>query len=144
MNGSLYINSYGGKMCIFCKIVDEEIPAKIVYETNTTIAFLDVNPKTKGHTIIIPKSHYETFEELPDNILMDLMKTIKEVIKLLKPLNYEGYNILNNNKPIAGQEIPHVHFHLIPRYSNEQEEIIKMSKSINCDLDEILSCVQKD
>ena len=71
-------------MCIFCKIVDKEIPAKIVCETNTTMAFLDINPKTKGHTIIIPKSHYETFEELPDNIIMDLMKTIKEVVKLLK------------------------------------------------------------
>ncbi len=125
-------------MCIFCKIANKEIPAKIVYEDETTLAFLDINPRSKGHTLVIPKKHYETFDELPEDTAISLIKTIKCVVEILKSLNPDGYNILNNNKPVAGQEVPHVHFHIIPRYDNEQKEVIKFSEPISVDLDDVL------
>jgi histidine triad (HIT) family protein len=130
-------------MCIFCKIANKEIPAKIVYEDENTLAFLDVNPRSKGHTLVIPKKHYETFDELPDDIAISLIKTIKKVVNILKSLNPDGYNILNNNNPIAGQEVPHVHFHIIPRYNDEQNEVIKFSEPITIDLDEIINELHK-
>ncbi|WP_421077201.1 HIT family protein [Methanothermococcus sp. Ax23] len=124
-------------MCIFCKIVNKEIPAKIIYEDENTLAFLDINPRSKGHTLVIPKEHYETFDELPEETAVNLTKTIKKVVNILKSLNPDGYNILNNNKPIAGQEVPHVHFHIIPRYNDEKEAVIKFSEPVNVDLDEV-------
>jgi histidine triad (HIT) family protein len=130
-------------MCIFCKIANKEIPAKIVYEDESTFAFLDINPRSKGHTLVIPKEHYETFDELPDDVAIALVKTIKKVIEMLRPLNPDGYNILNNNKPAAGQEVPHVHFHIIPRYNTEQDEIIKFSEPITVDLDELLNEIKE-
>jgi len=130
-------------MCIFCKIANKEIPAKIVYEDENTLAFLDINPRSKGHTLVIPKEHYETFDELSEDIAINLTKTIKKVVDILKSLNPDGYNILNNNKPIAGQEVPHVHFHIIPRYNNEKEEVIKFSEPVNIDLDEVLKEIKK-
>ncbi|MBW9222204.1 HIT family protein [Methanothermococcus sp. SCGC AD-155-C09] len=125
-------------MCIFCKIAKGEIPAKILYEDEKTLAFLDISPRSKGHTLIIPKEHYETFEELPEEVAIDLIKAIKRVIKKLKSLNPDGYNILNNNGPVAGQEVPHVHFHIIPRYKGEKEEVIKLSPPVEVDLDGVL------
>ena len=129
-------------MCIFCKIANKEIPAKVIYEDENTLAFLDINPRSKGHTLVIPKEHYETFDEIPEDVATNLIKTIKKVVDILKSLNPDGYNILNNNKPIAGQEVPHVHFHIIPRYNDEQEEVIKFSKPINIDLDEVLKEIE--
>ena len=125
-------------MCIFCKIVKKEIPAKIVYEDEKTMAFLDINPRSKGHTLVIPKDHYETFEELPEDVALAITKAIKKVLEILKPLNFDGYNILSNNKPAAGQEVPHLHFHIIPRYSGEKEEVIKLAPPIEVDLDKVL------
>jgi len=129
-------------MCIFCKIANKEIPSKVIYEDENTLAFLDINPRSKGHTLVIPKEHYETFDEIPEDVATNLIKTIKKVVDILKSLNPDGYNILNNNKPIAGQEVPHVHFHIIPRYNDEQEEVIKFSKPINIDLDEVLKEIE--
>ena len=125
-------------MCIFCKIAKGEIPAKILYEDEKTLAFLDISPRSKGHTLVIPKEHYETFEELPEEVAIGLINTIKRVIMKLKSLNPDGYNILNNNRPVAGQEVPHVHFHIIPRYKGEKEEVIKLSPPVNVDLDGVL------
>jgi len=125
-------------MCIFCKIVKREIPAKVIYEDEKTMAFLDINPRSKGHTLVIPKEHYETFEELPEDTALALIRTIKKVLEILKPLNFDGYNILNNNKPTAGQEVPHLHFHIIPRYKDEREEVIKLSPPVEVDLDKVL------
>ncbi len=126
-------------MCIFCKIAAKEIPAKIVYEDENTIAFLDVNPRSRGHTLVIPKKHYETFEKLPDEIAVNLIKSVKKVVEILNVLNPDGYNILNNNGKIAGQEVPHVHFHVIPRYNNEKNEVIKFSEIVDVDLDKVMN-----
>ncbi|EHP86141.1 HIT family protein [Methanotorris formicicus] len=129
-------------MCIFCKIVSKEIPAKIIYEDEDTMAFLDINPRNRGHTLVIPKKHYETLDEMPDEEMAKLMKTIKKVIEILKPLNFDGYNIVNNNKPVAGQEVPHVHFHIIPRYQNDGD-VVKFGEVKDVDLDEVEKIVKQ-
>ncbi|AEF95869.1 HIT family protein [Methanotorris igneus] len=129
-------------MCIFCKIVNKEIPAKIVYEDEDTMAFLDINPRNKGHTLVIPKKHYETLDEMPDEELAKLMKAVKKVVEILKPLNFDGYNIINNNKPAAGQEVPHVHFHIIPRYQNDGD-VVKFGEVKKIDLDEVEKIIKQ-
>ncbi|MHA1239652.1 MAG: HIT family protein [Promethearchaeota archaeon] len=102
--------------CIFCKIIAKEIPSKILYENNNTIAFLDIFPISQGHTIVIPKKHFANLETIPVNELYDVMKTVKISSNLIyKNLDIDGYNILQNNFKAAGQVINHFHIHIIPR-----------------------------
>jgi len=102
--------------CIFCKIIAKEIPSKILYQNNNTIAFLDIFPISQGHTIVIPKKHYTNLETIPINELDEVMETVKIVSNLIyKNLNIDGYNILQNNYKAAGQVINHFHIHIIPR-----------------------------
>ena len=102
--------------CIFCKIIAKEIPSKILYQNNNTIAFLDIFPISQGHTIVIPKKHYTNLETIPINELHEVMETVKIVSNLIyKNLNIDGYNILQNNYKAAGQVINHFHIHIIPR-----------------------------
>lgn len=106
--------------CIFCKIIKGEIPCAKVYEDKFTLAFLDINPATPrgGHVLILPKKHYELITDLPEEEFSHLCKTIKKISSAL--LKYgEGLNIIQNNKKVAGQIIPHVHFHLIPRFDKD-------------------------
>ncbi len=102
--------------CIFCKIINKEIPANIVYEDKHSFAFLDISPINHGHTLVIPKKHYETIQELPENILTNLIKTVQ---KIAKAIEADGINIMQNNKPAAGQAVPHLHFHIIPRFKDD-------------------------
>ncbi len=101
--------------CIFCKIANKEIKSNIIYEDEETMAFLDISQTTKGHTLVIPKKHFETiYDDVDPSFLTKLpiiAKHIKEVMKA------EGINIVNNSGVIAGQTVNHVHFHIIPRYS---------------------------
>jgi len=105
--------------CIFCKIVEKSIPSKALFENDKNLAFLDVFPVSKGHTIVIPKNHYNNLEEIPNNELSELFVIVKEISILLhKKLKVDGYNILQNNFRAAGQVVNHFHVHIIPR-SNE-------------------------
>lgn len=106
--------------CIFCKILAGEIPCTKIYEDSSTLAFLDINPATEkgGHTLILPKKHYELITEIPEKELQALIQTIQKISKALLEL-YPGLNLLQNNKRIAGQIVPHLHFHLIPRYEDD-------------------------
>jgi len=106
--------------CVFCKIVNGEIPHGKIYENETTYAFLDVSPASVkgGHTLVIPKQHFELLTDIPDDILAGVVKTIKKITKVLLK-EAEGVNVLQNNKNAAGQFVKHVHFHLIPRYKND-------------------------
>jgi len=106
--------------CIFCKIIKGEIPAVKIYEDKKVFSFLDINPATPkgGHTLVLPKKHYELITDIPEEESKDLFKAIKKVSNAL--LKYgEGLNIIQNNKREGGQIIPHVHFHLIPRFKND-------------------------
>ncbi|MEK6955020.1 MAG: HIT family protein [Nanoarchaeota archaeon] len=102
------------KDCIFCKIIKKEIPSDIVFEDSKVIAFLDINPASKGHTLVMPKNHYELVSEMSDDDCKHLMVSIKRISDALMKLN-QGLNIVQNNKKVANQLVPHVHFHLIPR-----------------------------
>ncbi|MBU1901912.1 HIT family protein [Patescibacteria group bacterium] len=106
--------------CIFCKIVAGEIPSYKVYEDEDTLAFLDIMPVNPGHSLVVPKNHYANFEDIPEEELCKIMKTVKKVGKALKDgLGVSGYNVMENNDPVAGQIIPHIHFHVVPRHEDD-------------------------
>ena len=108
--------------CIFCKIIEKSIPSKIIFENDKNLAFLDIFPVSKGHTIVIPKNHYKNLEEIPNNELSELFEIVKRVSILIhKKLKIDGYNILQNNFRAAGQVVNHFHVHIIPR-TNEDEK----------------------
>ena len=116
--------------CIFCKIVDKEIPAKIIFENHLTLAFLDISPISKGHTIVISKNHYSHLEDIVDSVLVEIYLIVKKVATLIhEKLEIDGYNILQNNFIAAGQMINHFHVHVIPRNLNDEKFSIKIPQN---------------
>jgi histidine triad (HIT) family protein len=106
--------------CLFCKIVKGEIPSEEIYSDGDFLAFLDINPRNPGHALVIPKKHYNTIMEMPDSEAGNLFKTVKRIaIAVKKGTNADGISIGQSNDRAAGQVIPHVHFHVIPRFLNE-------------------------
>jgi len=102
--------------CVFCRIIKGEIPCYKIYEDDKVLSFLDIKPVNPGHALVLPKIHVATLEEIGADDLKVLILTVKKVGKLLKDkLGVAGYNVILNNDPAAGQEIPHLHFHLVPR-----------------------------
>lgn len=103
--------------CIFCKIVNGDIPAAKVYEDEDVLAFLDLSQVTKGHTLVIPKVHKENIFELTPEVASNLFERVPRIANAIKK-QYKpiGFNILNNNGEMAGQSVFHFHLHLIPRY----------------------------
>lgn len=115
------VKKIGEKMdCVFCKIINGEIPSAKIYENNKVIAFLDISPVNKGHTLVVPKKHSENLLEDNDEDLKECIILIKKLSKaIIKAINAEGINVISNIKPAAGQVIMHTHFHLIPRFKND-------------------------
>jgi histidine triad (HIT) family protein len=110
--------------CIFCKIVKGEIPCAKVFEDDKVIAFLDISPANKGHALIVTKKHYETLLDVPDDILCDIMAKAKKLARAMSSaLGNEGFNILMNNKKVAGQLVPHAHMHIIPRFEGDRVKL---------------------
>ncbi|MBI1969653.1 HIT family protein [Candidatus Woesearchaeota archaeon] len=106
--------------CIFCKIIKGEIPAAKVYDGSKFIAFLDISPANKGHTLIIPKRHYVSLEEMPDGDGKEFGELQVKLGKaVMKATNAEGFNLLLNNGKAAGQEVMHAHIHIQPRFSSD-------------------------
>lgn len=107
-------------MCVFCKIINKEIPSFIVYENDDVICFLDINASSKGHTLVVPKKHYTNIFDIDSNTACKIMEAIKNVTTILKEkLNVTDVNIINNSGLKAGQTVMHIHFHVIPRYDND-------------------------
>ncbi|KAL2117552.1 hypothetical protein VTJ04DRAFT_7212 [Mycothermus thermophilus] len=98
--------------CIFCKIIKGEIPCFKLFESDKTLAFLDINPLSRGHCLVIPKTHGEKLADIPDDYLTEILPIAK---KLAIATQANEYNILQNNGRGAHQEVPHVHFHMIPK-----------------------------
>ena len=116
--------------CIFCKIVKKEIPAKIITETEKSLAFMDAFPLTKGHSLVIPKNHYEKVQDMTSDDNSDLFETVHNVIGKVDKLTNATLVAIHNGKE-SGQEIPHVHVHLIPRSSEDSAgPVHKMFKPI--------------
>ena len=106
--------------CIFCAIAAGEIPSFKVYEDDEVLAYLDINPFTKGHTLVIPKQHRAGLLDAEDSLLATIMPKVKMVAAHIKSaLPCDGFNILQNNGEAAGQTVRHIHFHIIPRYAGE-------------------------
>lgn len=106
--------------CIFCKIVAGEVPNYTVYEDDFSLAFLDITPRTNGHTLVIPKFHAKNLLELPEANVRTLLSAVKKAQEkidiVLKP---DGYNIGWNHGEVGGQVVPHLHIHIMPRYSGD-------------------------
>lgn len=106
--------------CIFCNIITGEIPATRIYEDADTLAFLDIHPNTKGHTLIIPKVHVRDVREADTEQLLAVMKTVQKVAPaILAATGAQGFNLTTNTGRAAGQVIMHWHMHLIPRHDND-------------------------
>ena len=104
--------------CIFCKIVSKEIPTKILVETESCIGFLDAFPLAKGHALVIPKRHYEKLQDLPTDINTEVFSTVHSLISRVDSLTGATLMAVHNGKD-SGQEVPHVHVHLIPRTKDD-------------------------
>ena len=103
--------------CLFCKIIDGQIPSLKVYEDEHVYAFMDIMPLTKGHTLLIPKTHCKDLFEMPEDVAANLYKAAPKVANAIKSaFNPIGMNTVNNNGAAAGQTVFHYHLHLIPRY----------------------------
>ncbi len=107
-------------MCIFCKIIAREIPNYTVYEDENVLAFLDIAPHAKGHTVVVPKKHYERLSDMDlevwQGIAVGLKKVQEKLEIVLKP---DGFNIGVNDGKVAGQVVPHVHWHVFPRFGKD-------------------------
>lgn len=107
--------------CIFCQIVAGKLPAAKVYEDEECLAFLDIRPISPGHTLLVPKTHYETLLDMPEARLSRLVGALPKVAEgVVRGVAADGFNIFQANNPAAGQVIPHVHFHIIPRNSGDE------------------------
>ena len=106
--------------CIFCKIANGEIPSAALYEDEEFRVILDLNPATKGHALILPKTHAANIYELPDELAGKAMILARHMAtKMTERLHCDGFNIVQNNGELAGQTVFHFHMHLIPRYEGD-------------------------
>ncbi|MGQ3328690.1 HIT family protein [Halorubrum sp. FL23] len=106
--------------CIFCSIVDGDIPARTVYETGDVLAFLDANPLARGHTLVIPKSHAQHVGDLDGDLASELFAAVTELTpRVQAAVDADGANVGINDGEAAGQEVPHVHAHIIPRFEGD-------------------------
>ena len=106
--------------CIFCKIIAGEIPATVVYEDGEALVFMDIGPIIKGHALVVSRKHYDPVTETPDDVLAKLHLVAKRIAQAqVNGLGADGVNIMQNNGKAAGQEVPHIHVHVIPRFAND-------------------------
>ena len=106
--------------CIFCKIANGEIPSKKIYEDDEIMAFLDINPLTPGHTLIVPKEHTLDFQSISMDKLMKIMNVARELSqKIVDKMGAQGYTLIQNNG--IAQDVKHFHLHIIPKYKDKLE-----------------------
>ncbi len=106
--------------CIFCRIIDGDIPSRTVYEDEDVFAFLDVNPLATGHTLVIPKAHHERLDDLSTSASSNLFDAVHALTPAIETaVDADASTIGINNGPAAGQEVPHVHVHIVPRFDGD-------------------------
>jgi histidine triad (HIT) family protein len=107
--------------CVFCKVARKQAPASYVYEDENVLAFLDIRPLNEGHTLVIPKEHYVTIFEVPEELVAHLHRIVKRVaLAVRESTKADGISIIQQNGKAAGQEIFHMHVHVIPRYEGQK------------------------
>ena len=110
--------------CIFCRIVEGDAKSWMVYEDETTYAFLDVDPLTEYHTLVIPKTHYADVFDLPEEKLMEVIRSVKSVVSLYESkLGLRNVHIFNSSGADAQQDVFHVHFHVVPRSAGDGQDL---------------------
>lgn len=134
--------------CIFCEIASGNAEAQVIFENENYKAFLDINPVNYGHTLVIPKTHFDNFLTIPEDKLLGLIKLTQFLAGVIKrSLNADGFNIISNNGASAGQSVFHSHFHIIPRFEKDfqMKPEVKMysGNSMNEYADKIRSFVTK-
>lgn len=116
--------------CLFCKIIAGEIPCQKIYEDENTFVFLNINPMSVGHALIVPKQHAQDLSSGSEQAAIDLIKTLYKIAPVvIKALGATAYNLGMNHGKVAGQEIFHTHLHLIPRYEDVPRSFEKMEPS---------------
>ena len=126
-------------MCIFCDIAAGKIPSSKVYEDDQCVAILDLSQVTEGHTLVMPKKHVENLISCDDETLAHLMQVTKKIAALLmEKLGATGVNIINNCNPVAGQSVMHLHFHIIPRYSEKDSISTAFENKEKINLDKVM------
>ena len=129
-------------MCIFCSIIDGSIPSSKVYEDDDVLAILDLSQTTLGHTLVLPKKHYDNILEMPNDEAMKLFGRAQDIAKMLvDKLNAKGCNILINTNEVAGQSVMHAHIHIIPRYDENDTVSFKFTDN-KLDLNEVLKKIK--
>lgn len=130
------------KNCIFCKIISGDIPSMKVYEDDVCYAFLDINPDTDGHTLVVPKNHYTDINDIPDDVLLSVFNGSKKIMNILKDkLHCDGFTLVQNNGDI--QEVKHFHLHIKPYYNDKKSiELIKHDEFIK-DANDIFNDITK-
>lgn len=124
--------------CIFCKIADNQITSYKIYEDDYVMAFLNTNPVTKGHALVIPKKHYDTLLSCPSDLLSKVMNVVQKIGQVqIKLLGAKGVNILTNCYEAAGQAVKHFHVHVIPRYEANDGFKLEMQDLKNVNLPQI-------
>lgn len=110
--------------CIFCKIVDRQIPAEIIFDNELTMAFMDLTPVNAGHALVIPKAHYSDFLSAPEAIVREVASVSQRVaVAVMQAMESDGCNITINNGAAAGQAVQHFHQHVIPRNAGDGHEL---------------------
>ncbi|MCU4754515.1 HIT family protein [Halobacteria archaeon AArc-curdl1] len=110
--------------CVFCSIVAEDSPAYRLYEDEHSLAFLDIEPATRGHTLVIPKTHYETTTDMPNSLAGRVFKTVHHVSDALESAyQLDGFALVQENGVKAHQDVPHAHIHIIPRYGDDVPDL---------------------
>lgn len=131
--------------CVFCKIVAGEIPAHKIYEDDLVIGFLDIAHFTKGHTLILPKSHYVDLLDTPDEVVAKIAVLAKDLATNYKPtLKADGFTVKQNNGTVAGQEVMHYHVHLIPHYNGDKFKFAIQHKEKKIDLEQVAADLRND
>ena len=132
-------------MCIFCKIIKGEIPSQKIYEDEYTYAFLDIADDYEGHTLVIPKVHYENVLDIPSDLLEKVIRTTQKVAKhYVEECGFTGVNIMNANGSDAEQSVFHLHFHILPRRNNDGRRAWVDYEKLNSDMSALCERLKLD
>jgi histidine triad (HIT) family protein len=131
--------------CIFCKIVAGQIPCAKVYENHKYLAFLDISPVNPGHTLVIPKEHYENLLNTPDSVLDGMLNDAKKIAKaVLKAVGADSFNLGINVGKTSGQVVPHLHIHIMPRFANDGHHLFRQGSYKEGEMENIANKIRNN
>lgn len=129
--------------CVFCKIINGEIPSMKIYEDEDTLVFMDIAKDVDGHMVAIPKKHIKNILDCDADTLCRLMNTVKKVANhCVDKCNYDGVNLLNASDESAGQSVPHFHIHIIPRKLNDKIDAWPVFNGANFEIEEVYNKIK--